>query len=284
MPLLGLDQVTTLVDGLDHPEGVAWGPDGYLYAGGEAGQLYRIDPKNQSSVEFANTGGVVLGLALDVDANIYACDVGNPAVKRISPDGEVTTFADRAGDWRLSTPNYPVFDEQGRLYISDSGKWTENNGCVVRFDPDGSGEVFCPELTNFPNGMALGPDGGALYVVLSLMPGVVRVTVNADGSAGEIATVMTLPEGEVPDGLAFDTRDNLYVSCYRPDRIYRLTPDGQLDIVADDPQGTVVAAPTNICFGGPDMEQLYIASLGRWHIGVTSALSIRGHRLPYPSL
>ena len=36
-------QVSVLVDGLDHPEGIAWGLDGYAYAGGEAGQLYRID-------------------------------------------------------------------------------------------------------------------------------------------------------------------------------------------------------------------------------------------------
>ena len=29
--------------GLDHPECIAWGCDGYAYAGGEAGQIYRID-------------------------------------------------------------------------------------------------------------------------------------------------------------------------------------------------------------------------------------------------
>jgi gluconolactonase len=34
-----LEAFTTLVTGLDHPEGVAWGPDGRVYAGGEAGQI-----------------------------------------------------------------------------------------------------------------------------------------------------------------------------------------------------------------------------------------------------
>ena len=29
--------------GLDHPECITWGCDGYAYAGGEAGQIYRID-------------------------------------------------------------------------------------------------------------------------------------------------------------------------------------------------------------------------------------------------
>ena len=35
--------VSTLVSGLDHAEGVAWGLDGFAYAGGEAGQVYRVD-------------------------------------------------------------------------------------------------------------------------------------------------------------------------------------------------------------------------------------------------
>jgi hypothetical protein len=31
-----LDTFTTLAEGLDDPEGVAWGPDGRVYGGGEA--------------------------------------------------------------------------------------------------------------------------------------------------------------------------------------------------------------------------------------------------------
>ncbi len=41
MPLINLTDGQVCVAGLDHPEGVAWGPEGKLYAGGEAGQLYR---------------------------------------------------------------------------------------------------------------------------------------------------------------------------------------------------------------------------------------------------
>ena len=37
-----LDGFTTFATGLDHPEGAAWGPDGRIYAGGEAGQIYAI--------------------------------------------------------------------------------------------------------------------------------------------------------------------------------------------------------------------------------------------------
>jgi hypothetical protein len=38
-----LEGLLPFADGLDHPEGVAWGPAGYVYAGGEAGQACRAD-------------------------------------------------------------------------------------------------------------------------------------------------------------------------------------------------------------------------------------------------
>ena len=38
-------ELRVLAGGLDHPEGLAWDPTtGSIVAGGEAGQLYRVDP------------------------------------------------------------------------------------------------------------------------------------------------------------------------------------------------------------------------------------------------
>ncbi|MDA1229065.1 MAG: SMP-30/gluconolactonase/LRE family protein [Chloroflexi bacterium] len=63
----------------------------------------------------------------------------------------------------------------------------------------------------FPNGMCLSPDGGYLYVAMSLNPPrVSRIKIQADGSAGEVVT--EVPQA-VPDGLAFDTDGSLYISC-----------------------------------------------------------------------
>ena len=59
----------------DHPEAVAWGPDGRAYAGGEAGQLYRFGLEGGVLEEVARVeGGFLLGLAHDADANTYVCD------------------------------------------------------------------------------------------------------------------------------------------------------------------------------------------------------------------
>jgi len=91
--------VSTLVDGLDHAEGVAWGLDGFAYAGGEAGQVYRVDVERGELSQFSQvTGGFILGMALDADNNVYACDTGSHSVVRITQGGVVSTYSTGAAD------------------------------------------------------------------------------------------------------------------------------------------------------------------------------------------
>ena len=276
-------QVSVFVEGLDHAEGIAWGLDGYAYAGGEAGQLYRIDVEKRKVVQFADTGGFLLGIALDAHHNIYACDVGNHCVQKITPEGVVTAYFSGLPDEPFKTPNYPTFDSQGNIYVTNSGQWKGDNGLIYKIRPGGQGEVWTRDTHTFPNGTCLGPDGDFLYVAISLNPPrVVRIRIQADGSAGPVETVVELPQ-TVPDGVAFDTKDNLYISCYRPDRIYRLTPSGQLDILAEDWEGTLISAPTNIVFCGTERNILLSTNLGRWHITRYEA-GATGIPLHYPDM
>jgi gluconolactonase len=277
---IGLEQVETLVDGLDHPEGVAYGTDGCVYASGEAGQVYRIDRRKRTFSLVGSTGGWTLGIALDGDNNVYACDPKRRAVFRVSPSGLVEQYTAGTPERPMVNPNYPVFDSAGNLYVSDSGSWTDGGGCVYRVSAGGSTTIWTEEPSRFTNGLALSSDGRSLYVVESIRPGVVRVPIRDDGSAGPMELVVEMPL-VVPDGLAFDAEGTLYISCYRPDRIYRLTKSGHLSVVADDWQGTVLSAPTNIAFSGTDLQELVIASLGRWHIG-RMRVAVPGMRLHYP--
>ena len=100
---------------------------------------------------------------------------------------------------------------------------------------------------------------------------------------GDVVCVPALQVAAMPDGLAFDTEGNLYISCYRPDRIYRLTLDGQLDILADDFEGTAIAAPTNVAFCGHQRDLLLSANLGRWHLTLYD-LGKTGMPLNYPDV
>ena len=284
MALLNNDtEVSVLVDGLDHVEGVAWGLDGYCYAGGEAGQIYRVDVERGNAAQIADTGGFILGLALDANHNIYACDTGNRAVMKITPDGGVSKYSAGAPDEPFYTPNYPAFDAEGNLYVCDSGDWKSDNGKIYRIRRGGEGEVWTRELREFPNGLCLSPDGTSLFVAMSLNPPrVSQIQIAPDGSAGDARTVVELP-GAVPDGVAFDADGNLYIACYRPDRIYRYGSDGHLEVLADDFEGTIIAAPTNIAFCGTERDILLSANLGRWHI-TRYETGARGIRLQYPDL
>lgn len=277
-----LEKFSQLVDGLDHPEGVACGPDGGVFAGGEAGQIYRVSFEG-TAVEVANTKGFILGLALDGDANIYACDLKRSEVLRVRPStGGVDVYSSGAADEPMRTPNYPAFADDGSLFVTDSGKWEADDGCVFSISPAGQTSVWTRITNKFPNGCCLSPEGDALYVVESLRPGLARIPILSDGSAGDPELVVELPE-TVPDGVAMGAEGNLYVSCYRPDRIYRITPRGDPEILAEDPRGTTLSAPTNVAFVGPNRDRLVVASLGRWHLMIGD-VGERGVELRYPSL
>ena len=255
-------QVSMFASGLDHSEGIAWGLDGYVYAGGEAGQIYRITLNSGKVTEIANTGGFILGLALDASNNIYACDVSDRSIKKIAPDGYVTTYATGTDEDPFITPNYPVFDSKGNLYVCDSGDWKQDNGKIFKISPGGISEVWDRRLKEFPNGICISPD--------------------RDGNPDNIDTLAEIP-GTVPDGVLFDRQGFIYVSCYRPDRIYRLSPLGELEILADDFEGTVISAPTNLAFCGNGLNVLLGTNLGRWHISKYNADAI-GLPLNYPEL
>ena len=273
--------VSVLVDGLDHVEGIAWGLDGYCYAGGEAGQIYRVDVERGEAVEVANTGGFILGLALDSDSNIYACDTGNRAVMKIAPGGEVSTYSTGVPGELFGTPNYPAFDADGNLYVCDSGEWRSDDGKIYRVRPGGETEVWNRSLCEFPNGLCVGPDGTSLFVAMSLNPPrISEIKIAPDGTAGEVRTVVEVPKS-VPDGVAFDTDGTLYIACYRPDRIYRYSTSGELEMLADDFEGTIIAAPTNIAFCGTERDVLLSANLGRWHI-TRYETGAKGISLHYP--
>lgn len=264
-----IGQASVFVEGLDHPECVAAHPDGSVWAGGEAGQIYRISPDGSEIREVANTGGFILGIAFSPDLSwLLICDNAQQCLWRLDLQTEaLSLFSKGAAGHRFKIPNYACFAADGTIYASDSGTFRVVDGLITRFDADhsGNGKVWCKGPFNFANGICLSPDEKALYVVCSFLPGVERIAINSDGTAGERDVFVKLPR-TVPDGVAFDTDGNLYVSCYSPNQIYRVAPDGSKELLLDDWDMHTLSNPTNIAFGGPNRNILYTANLGRWHV------------------
>jgi len=267
-PLISMDRASVFCEGLDHPEGLAVHPDGSVWAGGEAGQIYRISPDGQQLKEVASTGGFILGLALSPDATwLLACDLRNRCLWRLDLETRrLREFARGAGDGdQFKIPNYAAFARDGTLYVSDSGTFRRTDGRILRFDLDGRGSVWHAGPFNFANGLALAPDERSLYVVCSFAHCVERVEILPDGQVGRRSVFAELPK-TIPDGLAFDAAGDLYISCYAPNQIYRVSPDGHIELLLDDWEAHTLSNPTNIAFGGPRFDQLFTANLGRWHL------------------
>lgn len=276
-----LENMEVFAVGLDHPEGICYAPDGHLYVGGEAGQLYRIE-QDGSVNELLSTGGFMLGLAADAESRIYAIDNGAKCIWRIDPrTGEREVYSRGSDKRRMYVPNWGAFDAGGVYYLSDSGDWGSSNGFVWKVNPGGRAEVWTEEVTNFPNGLAVAPDGSRVYILESLPGALIEVPINDDGSAGPRRVLCELGL-LVPDGVALAKDGTFYISCYRPDAIFRWHPDDGLGIFAEDPRGTILAAPTNIVFTEDNLDVMVVPNLGRWHLTRIRA-GIEGIPLSYPT-
>ena len=274
-----LERFLPLAEGLDHPEGVAAGADGTVYAGGEAGQIYRI--QDGTAVEIGTTGGFLYGVTLDGGGNVYACDIGRAEVVRVSPRGNVTSVSTGTADRPLRVPNFAAFADDGSLFVTDSGEWRGDDGLVFRITPDGETNVWSEAAVGFPNGCCLTADGDALLVVETTKSRIVRIGIRDDGSAGQRDVAVARPDS-LPDGIALASDGTMFVGCWRPDRVWRIPPGGDPEVLADDPDGVTFNQPANVAFVGPDLDRLAVSSLGGWAI-VAGDVGVTGLRLRYPA-
>jgi gluconolactonase len=249
-----------------------------VWAGGEAGQIYRISEEGTVE-EIANTGGFILGIALHPGKGWMAvCDLKKKCIWRLDMKSRaLSVCAEGVEGHAFSIPNYACFDLNGNLYVSDSGKFRDTAGKILKFGHDGKGDVWHAGPFNFANGIALDAAQGFLYVVNSFAPSIERVSILKDGTAGEREVFVNFHK-VVPDGIAFDDKNNLLVSCYTPNAILKISPDRSISTLVDDWESHTLCNPTNIAFGGKNMEKLFVANLGRWHISVLEP-GIKGLRL-----
>lgn len=276
--------VTSLWSGLNHPEDLVW--DAHrrvIYAGGEHGELYRGTITGEwATVANCGENAFLLGLALDDKGNIYACDIGNSRVIKIDPnDFSITVISTGSADRPMVSPNYPAFDSSGRLFVSDSGSWGQDDGVIYVIDSTHGTTLWSSAISDFPNGIAFSPDNAYLYIVESRSSSVWRIEVNEAGAAGQ-TTLVWNEHHTVPDGIAFDVEGRLYIGCYTPSTIFTVEPDLiSSQILAHDWTAQFMRAPTNLAFMGENLALLGSANLNGHHLNVLTPRS-RGLKIQRP--
>jgi gluconolactonase len=259
LPEFPIERFEVFATGIDHPECIAFNRNGELWAGGEAGQVYRVSAQRQ--VRLVTTlGGFCAGLAFSPADELFVCNT-LLGVVRVKPNGDHAVFATHAGPHRLICPNYGLFDAAGNYYLTDSGQFQKRNGYLLRFTGQGQGEVLAGPF-GYANGLALSADQRVLFMVESDTDSVLRFDVWADGSLSAPAPFAT-ECGRFPDGLTLDAAGNLYVCCYASDEIWRVSPGGRKTLFAWDRWAIRLGSPTNMAFGGKDLDELYVANLAR---------------------
>lgn len=149
-------------------------------------------------------------------------------------------------------------DRMGRLWIGSLDMGTANNrGNLFRVDPDGSWKKMDSGFT-VANGLGWSPDNQRMYFTDST-----RRTIyvyDFDLRSGSIANrraFITFDASDgTPDGLTVDEEGCLWVAVWDAWRVSRYAPDGREMQRIRMP----VPRPTSCCFGGPNLQTLYVTS------------------------
>jgi len=209
--------------------------------------------------------GAPNGHKILADGTHLVCDASQHAVLHLSADGKPLEPASRECDGKpLRGPNDLTLDTaHGGFYFSDPGGSSRENpiGTIHYVDRDRKTHRLDAGLA-FPNGIVLAPSGKQLFLAESQRNRVLVYEVLAPGQLGQRRVFAELPAknaaaGQIdnqPDGMCLDAAGNLYVAHYGMRQVQVLDPSGKLIRQYDG--GNVTTS--NVAFGGPKMDQLFI--------------------------
>lgn len=206
-------------------------------------------------------------MAIPATVRLISCEHGTRRVTRTEWDGTVTVLADSYQGKRLNSPNDVVVARDGAVWFSDPhyGIMTDYEGsraeqelpcAVYRIDPQGGIEAMVTDMA-CPNGLAFSPDESLLYVadtgrMFSDDPQHIRVYDMEAGRPLRGRLFHKISPG-CADGFRIDSDGNLWSSA--GDGVQCLAPDGRLLGRLHVPE-TV----SNLCFGGPAKNRLFITA------------------------
>lgn len=250
----------TLTRGYGLVEGPLWVPGrGLLFSDVLNGGVFCVAPDGRVEPVFEHRRGIG-GMALH-EAGGLVVSGRNVSFKPFD-GGPTLTLLDRDPDAGNVGYNDLTTDAAGRVYVGSLGAspvFADGRepapGDLWMIDLDGTSRCVGREIW-LTNGLGFSPDGRVLYHSDSSVRTVWRYEVHGDGTLGPKEAFTQVEDG-VPDGLAVATDGTVWVAL----------AGGGHGVAVFDPSGgrtDFVRIPepmcTSVCFGGDDLEDLYVVS------------------------
>lgn len=196
-------------------------------------------------------------VAVDEQGNVYVADMANETVRKITPDGMVSTLAGKAresGDAnglgpqaRFYTPSGIAVDRQGNVYVTDG-----DNHVIRKLTPQGVVSVLAgtsgesgfsdgPALKaqfNSPAAVAVADDGTVFvadsdnHLIRKISRGIVSTIAGSPGHDGAQDGIGSRARFSSPQGLTLDKTGTIYVADSGNDTLRKVTPSGVVSTLA----------------------------------------------------
>jgi sugar lactone lactonase YvrE len=286
------------------PMGLAVDSTGAVYVADSGNNKIRqFDPANNSVITITGIGSVGAAdgpistssfnnpsaLALDKLGNMYVADYSNHKIRKISPAGNVTTFAGNGNSGtsdgvgaqaQFFNPSSIAIDSSGNVFVADSGnnkiRKINSKGFVSTFAGSGAqgstDGLSTSSSFNGPNGVAVDVSGN-VYVadagnnkIRKITPSGVVSTIAGNGLSGISNGTGTSAMFFVPRGIAVDSEGTIYVADTGNNVVRKITSTGVVTTLAGsstadgaDGIGTLASFNNPIGLTLDAMGNLYVA-------------------------